>query len=73
MTGYLGKKIDLTCSDGKKFSGYVFDIIDAEDSEIAKDCIAIDPLDKLVAIEIPVDDIIGVIIDDRYQTIDFYH
>ena len=32
MIGYLGKKVDLTCKDGKQFSGYIFDVLDAEDS-----------------------------------------
>ena len=30
MIGYLGKKVDLTCKDGKQFSGYIFDVLDAE-------------------------------------------
>ena len=52
MIGYLGKKVDLTCKDGKQFSGYIFDVLDAEDS----DCVDIDPIDSDCIIEIPVDD-----------------
>ena len=26
MIGFLGKKVDLVCNDGKQFSGYVFDV-----------------------------------------------
>ena len=26
MTGYLGKKIDMICVNGKKYSGYICDI-----------------------------------------------
>lgn len=56
MIGYLGKKVDLTCKDGKQFSGYIFDVLDAEDSDIGRDCVDIDPIDSDCIIEIPVDD-----------------
>lgn len=71
MIGYLGKKVDLTCVDGKKFSGYVFDVLDAEDSGIGKECIDLDPLDGMYVIAIPVDEIAKVSIDSRYKEFDF--
>lgn len=71
MIGYLGKKVDLTCKDGKQFSGYVFDVLDAEDSDIGKDCVDIDPIDSLCIIEIPVEDIASVSVDSRYREFDF--
>lgn len=71
MIGYLGKKVDLTCKDGKQFSGYIFDVLDAEDSDIGKDCVDIDPIDSLCIIEIPVDDIAAVSVDTRFREFDF--
>lgn len=29
MIGYLGKKVDIVCKDGKQFSGYVSDVSDS--------------------------------------------
>ena len=71
MIGYLGKKVDLICKDGKKFSGHVFDVLDAEDSEIEVDCIEIAPLDREAIIVIACDDISTVEVDDDYKTFDF--
>lgn len=71
MIGYLGKKVDLTCKDGKQFSGYIFDVLDAEDSDIGKDCVDIDPIDSDCIIEIPVDDIAAVSVDTRFREFDF--
>ena len=71
MIGYLGKKVDLTCKDGKQFSGYIFDVLDAEDSDIGKDCVDIDPIDSDCIIEIPVDDIATVSADSRFREFDF--
>ena len=71
MIGYLGKKVDLTCKDGKQFSGYIFDVLDAEDSDIGKDCVDIDPIDSDCIIEIPVDDIEAVSVDTRFREFDF--
>lgn len=71
MTGYLGKKVDLTCKDGERYSGYVFDVLDEEDSDIGCKSIELSPLDVMHVIAIPVDDIESVVEDDRYRTFDF--
>ena len=73
MTGYLGKKVDIICKDGKRFSGYVSDVSDAENSEIGCDSIEISPLEEEHMIEIAVDDIEDISIDDRYIEYDFRH
>lgn len=71
MIGYLGKKVDMEMTDGKKYSGYIVDVTDAEDSDIGEDSIDLDPLDKLCAIVLPSKDIKTVIVDDKYKEIDF--
>ena len=71
MTGYLGKKIDLTCADGEKYTGYVFDLLDAEESGIGKECIDLSPLEVMHLIAIPTEDIAEVVVDDRYREFDF--
>ena len=71
MIGYLGKKVDLICKDGKKFSGYVFDVLDAEDSEIGSDCIEIAPLDREAIIVIACDDISKIEVDEEFTSFDF--
>lgn len=71
MIGYLGKKVDLICKDGQKFSGHVFDVLDAEDSEIGSDCIEIAPLDREAIIVIASDDISKIEVDDDYRSFDF--
>lgn len=73
MTGYLGKKVDIFCEDGKKYSGYVFDVLDADDSDSGVDCIELDPLEKECLIEIPSDEIIKVKIDTAFKEFDFRH
>ena len=73
MIDYLGKKVELICKDGKKFSGYVFDVVDAEDSDIGSDCIEIAPMDREVIIVISVDDILEIQIDKNYKFFDFCH
>ena len=71
MTGYLGKKVDLTCADGKKYSGYIFDVLDAEESGIGKECVDLSPLDVMHLIAIPIDDIAQITVDDRFREFDF--
>ena len=71
MIGYLGKKVDLICKDGEKISGYVFDVLDAEDSDIGCDCIEIAPLDREVIIVFACDDISKIEVDDNYKSFDF--
>ncbi|MBR3354582.1 MAG: hypothetical protein IKG47_04400 [Oscillospiraceae bacterium] len=73
MTDYLGRKVNLVCKDGKKFSGYVFDVVNAEDSDIGSDCIEIAPIDREVIIVIAVEDILEIQIDKNYKFFDFRH
>lgn len=73
MIGFLGKKVDLVCTDGQKISGHVFDVLDAEDSDIEKDCVEIALLDKECTIVIPTDEIQDVTPDTRYKEFDFRH
>lgn len=72
ITGYLGKKVDLTCKDGKRFSGYVYDILDAEDSDIHEDCIDISLLETEAIVEIAISDIRSFTVDENYRVIDFW-
>ena len=71
MIGYLGKKVDLELADGKKYSGYIVDVTDAEDSDIGEDSIDLDPLDKVCAIVLPVSEIKSVVVDPKYREFDF--
>ncbi len=71
MIGYLGKKVDIVCKDGKQFSGYVSDVSDAEDSDIGVDSIEISLIDQMYMVEIAVDDIAKVTIDIKYKEINF--
>lgn len=71
MTGFLGKKVDIVCKDGKTFSGYVFDVLNAEDSDIGKDCIDIAPLDQMHLVEIAINDIADIKKDISYIELDF--
>ena len=71
MTGFLGKKVDLICRDGEKISGYVFDVLDSEDSGIGVDAVDIAPLDTMHTVSIPLTDIADVKIDSAYRDIDF--
>ena len=73
MTDYFGRKVNLVCKDGKKFSGYVFDVVNAEDSDIGSDCIEIAPIDREVIIVIAVEDILEIQIDKNYKFFDFRH
>ena len=68
LTGYLGKKVDIKCGN-KVFSGYFFEIIDADDSSIGKKCIDLCLIDRMNAVEIAVEDIDEITIDEKY--IDF--
>lgn len=72
MIGYLGKKVDLVCDDGKEFSGYVFDVSEAEDSDIGCDSVDIALLDTEAVVVLPVDDVVRVTVDERYEVIDFW-
>lgn len=65
LTGYIGKKVDIR-SENKVFSGYFFEIIEAEDSGIGKDCIDLCLLDGSYVVEIGLDEIDEITIDDRY-------
>ena len=71
MIGFLGKKVDLELTDGKKYSGYIVDVTEAEDSDIGEDSIDLDPLDKLCAIVLPVSEIKSVKVDSEYKEFDF--
>ena len=66
MTGYFGKKVDVQCGD-KIFSGYIFDAYEAEDSDIGKDCIDINLIDKMAIVEIAIEDIDKITIDPKYK------
>lgn len=65
LTGYLGKKVDVKCGD-KLFSGFLFDIIEAEDSGIGEDCIELSLIDQMAAVEIALKDITEIKADDKY-------
>lgn len=71
MTGFLGKKVDIICVDGQKLSGYVFDVLDSEDSDIGSDCIDLAQIDEECVIEVPIDEISDVSVDTRYKEFDF--
>lgn len=73
MIGFLGKKVDIMCKDGEGYSGYVFDVQDAEDSCIGCDSFDIVPLDREVIISIPVGDVESVTVDSRYREFDFWN
>ena len=71
MTGYLGKKVDIECVDGQKYSGYVFEVHDAEESDIGQECVDIALLDAEAVLEIAIDDIAKVEEDSRFRVFDF--
>ena len=71
MIGYLGKKVDMEMIDGKKYSGYIVDVTDADDSDIGEDSIDLDPIDRLCAIVLPTREIKSVLVDERYREFDF--
>lgn len=71
MTGYLGKKVDLICKDGKEFSGYVYDLLEAEESDLGKDSVEIAPLDVMHTVLLELDDVEKVVVDTRYKEFDF--
>lgn len=71
MTGYLGKKVDLTCKDGRKISGHVFDVLSAEESDVGEDCVDIVPLDRMNIVEIAIGDITKVKEDTFFRQYDF--
>lgn len=73
MIGYLGKKVDIICKDGKKYAGHVFELYDAEDSDIGCDSIEIAPIDEMHLIELPIDDIESIEVDSKYKEFDFRH
>jgi hypothetical protein len=71
MIGYLGKKVDLSCKDGEKFSGYVFDILDEDDSESGCKSIELSPIDAMHLVEIAIEDIEEIKVDLRFKEFDF--
>ncbi len=71
IIGFLGKKVDLVCTDGEKYSGYVFDVLDEEESGIGVESIDLSPLDVDYLIAIPVDDIKEITVDERYRELNF--
>lgn len=73
MIGYLGKKVDITCRDEKKLSGYIFEVYDEEDSDIGCASIDFSPIDADYLIALPIADIVDVKVDTRYKEFDFRH
>lgn len=71
MIGYLGKKVDLICHDGGMYSGYVFDVLEEDASDLGKACIELDPLEQEHLIEIPIEEIKSISVDQRYKEFDF--
>ncbi len=69
---YLGKCVYLYCTDGTSYHGYVFDLLDAEDSGIGEECLDIAPLDRDYLIAIPIREIEIITVDDRYIDFDFF-
>lgn len=70
MTAYLGKKVDVITNDGCT-TGYVYDVLDSEESDIGKDCVDIALLDREAIVEIAIDDIIKVDVDESYPLYNF--
>ena len=66
MTGYLGKKVDIKCNSAT-FSGYIFDILEADDSSIGEDSIELSLIDKEAVVEIAISDIIDITVDPRFK------
>ena len=66
MTGYLGKKVDIKC-DNATFSGYIFDILEADDSSSGEDSIELSLIDKEAVVEIAISDIIDITVDPRFK------
>ena len=66
MTGYFGKKVDVKCGD-QIFSGYIFDAYTAENSDIGKDCVDINLIDRMAIVEIAIEDIDEISIDPNYK------
>lgn len=71
MIGYLGKKVNIICVGGEKFSGYVFDVLKQDESDIGEESIELDPIDRKVLIEIPIREIKDVKVDNKYKEFDF--
>lgn len=71
MTGVIGKKVDIELIDGKKFSGYVMEVTDAEDSDIGEESIDLSPIGEVFAYTLPTREIKSVIVDTRYKELDF--
>lgn len=72
-TKYLGKMVDLTFKDGSAYSGYVFEVYAAEDSDMGCDSIEISPLETMHTIEFAIEEIADIQVDDRFRTFDFRH
>jgi len=66
----IGKKIDIVCSDGEEYSGYIFEYSLAEDSDIGEESITLAPIGKDFQVEIPVKDIVNFSVDPNYKSYD---
>ena len=68
LANSIGKKIDIVCSDGEEYSGYIFEYSLAENSDIGEESITLAPLDKDFQVEIPTKDIVSFSVDPSYRT-----
>ena len=66
LSNSLGKKIDIVCSDGEVYSGYIFEHSQAEDSDIGEESITMAPIGKEYQVEIPTKDIVNFSIDPKF-------
>ncbi len=64
----IGKKIDIRCSDGEEYAGYIFEYSLAEDSDIGEESITLAPIGKDFQVEIPVKDIVNFSEDQDYRS-----
>ena len=64
----IGKKIDIVCSDGEEYSGYIFEYSLAEDSDIGEESITLAPIGKDFQVEIPVKDMVIFSVDQDYKS-----
>ncbi len=67
ITGYIGKKVDVTCTNGKVYSGYVTCVSDAEDSDIGVDSFELGLVDQPLNVEVPVAHVREISLDPRYE------
>lgn len=64
----IGKKIDILCSDGEEYAGYIFEYSLAEDSDIGEESITLAQIGKNFQVEIPVKDIVNFSVDQDYRS-----